>query len=132
VRRIVLSPRWIGWGVVTLAAVVACILLGRWQLGRADESGDLQNWGYAIQWPVFALFFALLWWRMLRMELRAAKPEQPEPDQPQPAVAPTPPVPEQHVPAPRRAEVVRAEQDDPELAAYNRFLAELAARDRGD
>ncbi|MCW2633199.1 MAG: hypothetical protein JWR88_2161, partial [Pseudonocardia sp.] len=39
---------------------------------------------------------------------------------------------DQHVPTPRRAAVVRAEQDDPELAAYNRFLAELAARDRGD
>jgi DNA-binding transcriptional regulator of glucitol operon len=127
-----LSPRWIGWGVVTLAAMVACILLGRWQLGRADESGNLQNWAYAVQWPLFAIFFGLLWWRMLRMELRAATTDQPQHEQPQPASEPVPSAPDQHVPMPRRAAVVRAEQDDPELAAYNRFLAELAARDRGD
>lgn len=128
VRRIGLSPRWIGWGVVTLAAMVACILLGRWQLGRADESGSLQNWGYAVQWPLFAVFFGLLWWRMLRMELREGASSQPGHEQPQLNASAS----DQRVPSPRRAEVLRAEQDDPELAAYNRFLAELAARDRGD
>jgi DNA-binding transcriptional regulator of glucitol operon len=112
--------------------MVACILLGRWQLGRADESGNLQNWAYAVQWPLFAIFFGLLWWRMLRMELRAATTDQPQHEQPQPASERPPSATDQHVPTPRRAAVVRAEQDDPELAAYNRFLAELAARDRGD
>lgn len=108
--------------------MVACVLLGRWQLGRADESGSLQNWAYAIQWPLFAIFFGLLWWRMLRMELRGAASSQPEHEQPQPTTSAS----DQPVPGPRRAEVVSAERDDPELAAYNRFLAELAARDRGD
>jgi DNA-binding transcriptional regulator of glucitol operon len=112
--------------------MVTCILLGRWQLGRADESGNLQNWAYAIQWPVFAIFFGLLWWRMLRMELRTPTTDQPEDEQLEQAAEPTPSEPDQHLPTPRRAEVVRAEQDDPELAAYNRFLSELAARDRGD
>ncbi len=122
-----LSPRWLWWHFVTLSAVVTCFVLGRWQLGRADESGDLQNWGYALQWPLFAVFFALLWWRMLRMEIRAAALE---PDDS--ATGSAQPAPDHQLPAPRQAEVVRAERDDPELAAYNRYLAELAATDRGD
>lgn len=127
-----MSPRWVGWGVVTLAAAVACILLGRWQLGRAEESGNLQNWGYAVQWPLFAVFFALLWWRMLRLDTRAGKPEQAA-EAAEAATEPAPPAAtRQRPPPPRHAEVVRQEQDDPELAAYNRYLAELAARDRGE
>ncbi len=127
-RRIVFSPRWLGWHVVTLVAVVTCLLLGRWQLARAGESGDLQNWGYAVQWPVFAVFFVFLWWRMLRMELRAATVEPLV----EPAADPAPRAAEPLPAAPRQAEIVRHERDDPELAAYNRYLAELAARDRGD
>lgn len=127
-RRIALSPRWLGWHVLMVAAVVTCVVLGRWQLGRAGESGSLQNMGYAVQWPLFAVFFVLLWWRMLLLEIRdarqavAAEPVRPAAE----LAAPT------QLPQQRRAEIVRAEQEDPQLAAYNRYLARLAATDRGD
>jgi hypothetical protein len=40
-----------------------------WQLGRAESAtGTLLNAGYALQWPLFGVFFAALWWRMLHAE----------------------------------------------------------------
>jgi hypothetical protein len=42
-----------------------------WQLLRAESpDGSLLNAGYALQWPLFGVFFAVLWWRMLRSEAR--------------------------------------------------------------
>ncbi len=140
-RQLILSPRWILWHVLTLGAMVTCGLLAAWQWGRAGSAfGSAINVGYGLQWPVFALFFGYMWWRMLRMEA-AELTEQGAPDQrgeapPEPAAEqsePEPPAPAGPSPfGPRPASVavprVTAE-DDPELAAYNRMLAALAARD---
>lgn len=127
--RIVFSPRWLVWHVLTLGAMVACVLLGQWQLGRAESTdGTLQNVGYALQWPLFAVFFGFMWWRMLRLELRRtdeAKAAEPGGVAREPSVPAAPPPPAR---AKRPAPV--SHDDDPELAAYNRMLAELAARDQ--
>lgn len=133
--RLVLSPRWVVWHVLTLGAMVTCGFLSAWQWHRAGSAmGSALNIGYGIQWPIFAIFFGVMWWRFLRMEMRALREAQ--------AAAPGPAAPEQ-VPPPagagpspfRRSPLHVApvtDEEDPELAEYNRMLAALARRDAGD
>ena len=127
--RLVLSPRWLMWHVLTLGAMATCGFLSAWQWHRAGSAmGSALNVGYGLQWPVFAVFFGWIWWRMLRIEIervRAAAPRV--------AVTATPAArPSSSSPFVHRTGRVRppAEADDPELAEYNRMLAALAARDR--
>jgi hypothetical protein len=113
---------------------------------------------YALQWPLFAVFFAVMWWRMLRLESQRLDEEAefgPELEEvgsvgsdtvesgavesgaaESGAPVGSPSVSEQSAPT-RAEQPVRISEkpaddldDDPELAAYNRMLAELAVRDR--
>jgi hypothetical protein len=128
VRRFVFKPRWILGHLLVVAAALTCIRLADWQLSRAHITEALQNWGYAFQWPLFSVFFLIGWWRMLRLEsirldeLEAARAQDgPDcPDGPDEAAVPAP-----------VADIPRgpAEPEDEQLAAYNRMLAALAARD---
>jgi hypothetical protein len=133
VRRLILSPRWIVWHVLTLGAMVTCGFLAAWQWHRAGSAmGSALNVGYGLQWPLFAVFFGVMWWRMLRMEAakleEAAPPvEEVAPPVPEPRQATPPDAPSPFGPRPRDAAPPTAD-DDPELVAYNRMLAELAAR----
>jgi DNA-binding transcriptional regulator of glucitol operon len=131
--RLVLSPRWIAWHLLTLGAMVACGLLAAWQWRKAGTAmGSALNVGYGLQWPLFAVFFGVMWWRMLRMELAQILAE-PEPDPTSQSTA-TPRIRLPDAPSPfvHRPGGVRpvTDADDPELAEYNRMLAALAARDR--
>ena len=75
--RVLLTPRWLGWTLFALLAVAVCAMMTWWQVVRLESpGGSLLNAGYAFQWPLFALFFAFLWWRMLRSEARAAPEPQ--------------------------------------------------------
>lgn len=118
------APRWIALTALLMAAAVVCMLLGWWQLQRYESAGGSgQNLGYTLQWPAFGLFALYLWWRLLRdaeQDARAATddPDQGAPEPPAPAPAPQPDV--------RRVEV--DPDEDPELAAYNRYLATLNER----
>lgn len=56
--------------LVVVVAMLTCLWLGDWQWFRAETTGSVQNWGYALQWPLFAVCFAVGWWRMLRLESR--------------------------------------------------------------
>lgn len=153
VRRFAFTPRWIAWHVLMAVAVVTCVWLGDWQWLRAQVTGSLQNLAYALQWPMFALFFAVMWWRMMRLESRrldeleeqppeagSAEEGQADPghteagagagdgDGAVPDAAPEPA--SEPAADPPAAPPVVTEDEDPELAAYNRMLAQLAARDR--
>jgi DNA-binding transcriptional regulator of glucitol operon len=136
VLRLVFSPRWILWHVLTLGAMVACGFLSAWQWHRAGSAmGSALNVGYGLQWPLFAVFFGAIWWRMLRMEigkLRAAQAERAVAEPARPASASFP-ASAGSSPFAYRQRGVRpvSAADDPELAEYNRMLAALAARDRG-
>jgi DNA-binding transcriptional regulator of glucitol operon len=122
------------WHLLTIGAMVTCSLLAAWQWHRAGSAmGSALNIGYGLQWPVFALFFGYMWWRMLSMEVRRTREESLDnPVDSQPiAVVPVPtryPGPSPFGPRPAQARPV-ADEDDPEMAAYNRMLAELAGRD---
>jgi hypothetical protein len=153
VWRVVLSPRWILWHLLAILAVAVCVVAAIWQWDRAGSAlGSALNVGYGIQWPIFAVFFAYMWWRFLRLELlehrEDAAAEGPEPaetvEPPAVVVAPT------GTPEPPRADDVDAplpwddtpftrsplaaptpvtDAEAPGLAEYNRMLAGLAARD---
>ena len=142
--RLILSPRWIAWHLLTLGAMVTCGFLAAWQWHKAGTAmGSALNVGYGLQWPLFAVFFGVMWWRMLRMEIvrlgeespeEGAPEEAPESVSPEPAAAPRAPrAPLSEGPSPfvHRHGGVRpvTDDDDPELAEYNRMLAALAARD---
>jgi len=138
VRRFLLSPRWLFGHALVAAAFVTFLWLGTWQWDRAHAAGGGgQNLGYALQWPLFALFVLFGWWRVLRLEAAksSAAAERSAPTEPAGAPAPTPTAPPLD-PA-RRRTVVRRYQPpavdddaDPELAAYNRHLAELHEQDQ--
>ncbi|HEX4358704.1 MAG TPA: hypothetical protein VH141_14330 [Pseudonocardia sp.] len=146
-RRFVFTPRWVFGHVLAVIAVVSCLLLADWQWGRAEITHSLQNMAYAAQWPMFAVFFAVMWWRMLRLEsqrldeeaaelaeagesgeadVEAAEPPARTRTERAAPVAEARPATDRSA----RAVITPDEDDDPELAAYNRMLAELAVRDR--
>ena len=115
-RRLV-GPGWIALHLVALAGFVALVGLGRWQWHRAVELGRVQNYSYALEWWLFAAFAVFLWLKTMADTLEEAA----EADDEQPVSAPPAPV----------AAVVD-DEDDPELAAYNRHLAALHARHQAE
>jgi DNA-binding transcriptional regulator of glucitol operon len=111
VRRL-LAPRWLLGHVVVVVLFVVCLRLGLWQWHRAVAQHSAQSLGYSLQWPFFAVFGLALWVKICRDHVKQPgehKPRKPT-RRPAPAVAPMVPV---------------TEEEDPELAAYNRYLAEL-------
>lgn len=51
------------------AAVVATLFLARWQWDVWQSSGgSFQNLGYAVQWPLFGLFFILSYRKYIQYE----------------------------------------------------------------
>lgn len=121
--RRLLTPGWLVGHTLIVAAVVTMLALGWWQLTRATGGNGL-SWGYAFQWPVFAGFVVFVWAREVRRARRGGEPE------PSPAVAGVPesgrgPVRSRGAAGP--AEAAFDDSDDPELAAYNRYLSWLSA-----
>jgi DNA-binding transcriptional regulator of glucitol operon len=137
VLRLLVTPRWIGWTLFALTTVLVCGAMAYWQILRAESpGGSLLNAGYAFQWPLFGLFFAALWWRMLRAEARALDEvrAQREPAEPRPRDAPVRAAPVDSPFGPRPAGVRPGALDAgdgpaPGRARYNAALAELAARE---
>ena len=106
-------------------SLLVCCGLAWWQWERfSSANGTFQNLGYVLQWPLFGLFPAFMFWRIRKLRQKA------EAD----GTANEPPAPVAEVPAPRpRPDVPdqgRDEDEDEELAAYNRYLRELNARDQ--
>lgn len=117
VRRL-FTPGWIGLHALAMALFTAFLWFGWWQLSRAQEGND-RSWAYVFEWPVFAVFVLVMWIKMMRDELGdAGKPAEPAAEE----IAE--PVREETA-----AEIIRQhEEEDPELAAYNRYLARLNAQ----
>ncbi len=109
-------------GIVLLCVVVfvGCLGLAWWQWSRfMAAGGDWQNFGYALLWPLFGVFPAFMFWRMRTLKAQA-QPEEQAASQPAPPREPDK--------MPVRQDAVQDTEDDPELAAYNAYLAQLNAR----
>ena len=121
------TPRRIAIGVLCVAAFAVCCGLAWWQWNRFESaSGTFQNLGYVLQWPLFGVFPAFMVWRIWKLRREAADQEHAPPE---PARAEWGRRPVREVPAPWVRQVPLDDEDD-ELAAYNRYLAELHARDQ--
>lgn len=128
--RFALRPGWLLFHLIVAAAAVTMVFLGRWQLHVSETKHfSLQNFGYTIQWWLFAGFTLFFWWRVVRdsaaRRAAAAAEARGEP-------APEQPVPAQEEPVTYRRYVpptLPADSGDPVHAAYNDYLASLAAKD---
>ncbi|OZM74555.1 hypothetical protein CFN78_05445 [Amycolatopsis antarctica] len=122
---------------VCLVSVVACCGLAWWQWERfSSANGTFQNLGYVLQWPLFGLFPAFMFWRLRTLRDQAAAREADAVEEPVLAEGPRDAGAPAPAPANRARPLVRegetgAERDieDDELARYNRYLAELHRAD---
>lgn len=115
VFRLLFSPRWLLRHVLLAVAVTGCLFAGRWQYHRAVHRHSILNWSYTLEWTLFGAFAVLCWGWFLRDELRGEAEHEPPP----------PPVAVRQ----RVAEPV-SDDEDPELAAYNRMLAALNQKEQ--
>jgi hypothetical protein len=140
VRRF-LTPKWLFRHVLALAAVLTCLRLGWWQLDEARATGNLQNIGYTLEWPFFALAVVFVWVRLMQWEINPPKrgarltaplhgPARPAMSASVPPVPTTPTAPATRaVAAAPAAPAAPAGDADDRHARYNRYLAELAAEE---
>jgi DNA-binding transcriptional regulator of glucitol operon len=113
------------WALILLVIVAAggCLALGWWQWSRWESAtGSFQNLGYAMQWPAFAVFCVYAYRKFVRLE----DGEQDEVESDQPTEIPADLLPQRPQAAPSR------DVDDPALAEYNAYLAELAQKQTAD
>ncbi|QKV81660.1 hypothetical protein [Amycolatopsis sp. Hca4] len=107
-----------------LVSLLVCCGLAWWQWDRfTSANGTFQNLGYVLQWPLFGLFPAFMFWRIRKLRQKAES-EPPEPA----AVKPEVPAPRPRPDTPGTPGTPVTDEDA-ELAAYNRYLRELHARD---
>jgi hypothetical protein len=129
VRERWLSRRALWLHVSVLVFVPGCALAAWWQINRAADGNQL-SYLYSVLWPAFGLLGLYFWWMLIhtdydsaglkgmqRQQAAAASTDVEATE----AASPTP-----AVMAPQ-ASIVSAEEE-PELAAYNARLAELAAQ----
>ena len=133
----VVRERWLSARAVSLHAAVlvfvpGCALAAWWQISRA-QSGNQLSYLYSVMWPAFAILGVCFWWMLIHtdfdsvglhgMRRQAELAEQVEQSELQPAdkAAST-------APFEPRSPLVPGSEEDPELAAYNARLAELAAK----
>jgi DNA-binding transcriptional regulator of glucitol operon len=113
-----LTPGWVARHVLTVVLIAGFLALGWWQLSRAT-GGNALSWAYTVEWPVFAAFVAFMWVREVRLELSQDRPAEPPP----PATVPV----RRPVRVARPGGPVADQPADPELDAYNDYLAWLNA-----
>jgi DNA-binding transcriptional regulator of glucitol operon len=128
-----LTPRKLTIGVLCLLSLIVCCGLAWWQWDRFESAtGTFQNLGYVLQWPLFGLFPAFMVLRIRKLHREAVEADRNEPTRESRQEWGHKPVPEVPAPRPQRARIVPEDEDDDELAAYNRYLAELHAQDQQD
>ena len=118
--RFLVSPPWLAWHAFAVLAFWGMFWLGDWQLHRA-LAGNALSWAYTFEWPIFALMGAVFWGKTIRDEVRIRSgqvTQPPGPDLPAGATGPD---------GTTMAGSTTGEVElyDPELAAYNAYLARL-------
>ncbi|MFI7519570.1 hypothetical protein [Micromonospora globbae] len=64
-----LTPRWLLGHLIIAGIAAVCLRLGWWQFQHAVQ-GDLRSLGYALQWPLFAVFGVFFWVRIVQDRTR--------------------------------------------------------------
>lgn len=119
------SPWWtrraIAAHVVLAIWIPGCAVAAWWQV-RIAEGGNGLGWVYSVMWPCFAIFGVIFWWFLVHDDpdslgargLRRQATGQGS----------------ENIDGEAAARLATAEAEDPELAAYNEYLAALAQRDQ--
>lgn len=117
-----LSRHAIGLHVTLVVFVPTCLVAMWWQIHVA-LSGNSLGWLYSVEWPFFACFAVYVWWNLIhdnadsvgiralqtaRRRLTGNRLDLPE--------------------APSEEVRQQLETEDPEMAAYNAYLASLAGQ----
>jgi hypothetical protein len=126
VRERWLSKRALSLHAGLLFFVPACAFAAWWQITRATDGNGL-SYLYAVEWSIFAILGVYFWWMLIHTNfdavgLRGMRNREAK-DAPGPAPLPAAAVGPASAPVPPPAGEV-----DPELAAYNARLADLAAQ----
>ncbi|HEU5156572.1 MAG TPA: hypothetical protein VFU43_06210 [Streptosporangiaceae bacterium] len=119
---------WLGLHAVAIVLVTTFLGFGWWQLQRAED-GNMRSWGYTFEWPLFAVFVIVMWVKMMYDDLH----DDGSGDRLDGADGVAGSAGDPSVPVRVGAQDAQNGADDPELAAYNRYLARLddEARRRG-
>ncbi|WP_309114536.1 hypothetical protein [Saccharothrix sp.] len=120
-------------GAVCLLSLVVCCGLAYWQWERFSQAGGtFQNLGYVFQWPLFGLFPAFMVWRMRKLaaQRRAEDAAAVGADTSTQVVGEPVPAAQEPVVTVEPVRTPAHDDEDDELAAYNRYLRELHARDQ--
>ncbi|SDT68645.1 hypothetical protein [Actinoplanes derwentensis] len=122
-----LTPAWMARHLLALVMTATCLALGWWQFSRAADGNSI-SYGYMFQWPVFGGFVVFIWIREMQLARRKAE-GRPLTDAEPERRATTEPGAPVTLGRPVRVAVTRSGDDtpDPELDAYNDYLAWLAA-----
>lgn len=121
--------------VVSVISVVGGALLAYWQWTRYESaSGTLQNLGYVLQWPLFGVFPAFMFWRINQAAQRERELDElandPVPAQRMPSEQEQPTKVDPRLTYTQNRTVTYVAEEDEELLAYNRRLAQLADREQ--
>ena len=135
-----ITPRWLAWHAFAVFAAWGMLWLGDWQFHRA-EGGNALSWAYTFEWPIFTLFGVVFWAKTIIDEYRspggaansgaatssAAISDMAASGFPMGGRAR---VGGDSLPAGAHTAAMLDEEagDDPELAAYNAYLAKLHGR----
>jgi hypothetical protein len=120
VASVWVSRRALGLHAVIIVIVPTFAALCIWQLRRALSGNEL-SWAYVFEWPFFAGYAIYMWWRFVHEVPAAAVPGGSGPGGSGPAAAPD---------VKAAGAALPDDRDAADLAAYNRYLAELAERDK--
>jgi len=127
VRERWLSARAVSLHAAAIVFVSGCAIAAWWQVNRAQDGNQL-SFLYSVMWPVFGVLAVCFWWMLIHTDYDTVglKGMRRQNQQDQPAVPTDMPV------TVRSTELESGagpgSEEDPELAAYNARLAQLAAK----
>jgi DNA-binding transcriptional regulator of glucitol operon len=125
---------------VCVISVIGGALLAWWQWDRYQSaSGTLQNLGYVLQWPLFGVFPAFMFYRISQAAKRAREADEAAMADEAPDVTPEPDGETSAVSADewlatrayqQKQIPTQTAEEDQDLLAYNQRLAQLSAEEQ--